>query len=90
MKCYAEYDSSTPSDWRELLNRAQYDDNALREVKQTFLAKGGVVANATLGTTQSMNLIGGGVKTNTLPTSAWVTINHRIAWDRYVHFISKQ
>ena len=39
---------------------------------------------ALTGTTQAIDLIGGGVKTNALPEQAWAVVNHRIATERSV------
>ena len=39
---------------------------------------------ALVGTTQAVDLIQGGVKTNALPESAWAVVNHRIATDSSV------
>lgn len=35
-----------------------------------------------VGTTQAIDLIEGGVKTNALPELAWAVVNHRIATQR--------
>jgi len=35
------------------------------------------------GTTQAIDLVGGGVKTNALPENAWAVVNHRISTTRY-------
>ena len=37
-----------------------------------------------VGTTQAIDLIDGGVKTNALPENAFAVVNHRIATDRSV------
>jgi len=37
-----------------------------------------------IGTTQAIDLIQGGVKTNALPEEAWAVVNHRIATQRWV------
>jgi Gly-Xaa carboxypeptidase len=39
---------------------------------------------ALIGTTQAIDLVQGGVKTNALPEEAWAVVNHRIATQRYV------
>lgn len=43
---------------------------------------------AETGTTQAVDMIGGGVKTNALPESAWAVVNHRIGESRFATFIS--
>jgi Gly-Xaa carboxypeptidase len=42
--------------------------------------------NALIGTTQAIDLVQGGVKSNALPEEAWAVINHRIATQRSVCF----
>ena len=37
-----------------------------------------------VGTTQAIDLIQGGVKTNALPERAWAVVNHRIATERFI------
>jgi Gly-Xaa carboxypeptidase len=43
------------------------------------------------GTTQAIDLIGGGVKSNALPEGAWAIVNHRVSTERLVfsffHFL---
>lgn len=39
---------------------------------------------ALIGTTQAIDLVQGGVKTNALPEEAWAVVNHRIATQRSV------
>ena len=41
------------------------------------------VLRASVGTTQAIDLIQGGVKTNALPEQAWAVVNHRIATQRW-------
>ena len=36
-----------------------------------------------IGTTQAIDLIHGGVKTNALPEEAWAVVNNRIATQRF-------
>jgi Gly-Xaa carboxypeptidase len=38
-------------------------------------------------TTQAIDLIGGGIKSNALPELAWAVVNHRISVLRYDHFL---
>lgn len=41
---------------------------------------------ALVGTTQAIDLIQGGVKTNALPEQAWAVVNHRLATERCAIF----
>ena len=42
------------------------------------------IYSALIGTTQAIDLVQGGVKSNALPEEAWAVINHRIATQRSV------
>lgn len=57
-------------------------DKALKAVENYFFKD--LAFRSLAGTTQAIDLIGGGVKTNALPEQAWGVVNHRIATERYV------
>lgn len=78
------YDPGFSDTMRDLVIRARTDDTALEKLQTALLAQNELVARAQLATTQAVDWIGGGVKSNAIPTSARATINHRIAgwrWD---------
>ena len=58
-------------------------DAALEALQQAIVARDPGAA-ASLGTTQAVDLISGGVKVNALPEKAHVVVNHRIAEHRQV------
>ena len=65
---------------RRALKRAPHSDRALHKAEEILFEDH--LFKALVGTTQAVDLIQGGVKTNALPESAWAVVNHRIATDR--------
>lgn len=81
MQCLAAHAPEMPESLRELIRDSAQSDEALKEAEKILFES--VPFKATLGTTQAIDLISGGVKINALPESAWAAIDHRIAIDRY-------
>jgi Gly-Xaa carboxypeptidase len=71
-----------PARLRKDIKRSVSSDKALRRVEKTLFAIE-PAAKAAVGTTQAIDLINGGVKTNALPEQAAAVVNHRIATDRW-------
>ena len=89
-QCLAAHAPGLPHKLRKALKKSVKSDKALKEAqKELFKSK---AFHALVGTTQAIDLINGGVKTNALPEQAWAVVNHRIATDRCVpsHLIHKQ
>jgi len=83
MQCVAEYAIDLPCYERRLIRRSLKSHRALRKL-QKLLFQQSTEFEAKISTTQAIDLINGGVKTNALPESANAVVNHRIAVDRYV------
>lgn len=81
-QCYAAHGPSLPSQVKKDVEKSLYSDRALREAESFFFAD--LHFKALAGTTQAIDMVGGGVKSNALPEEAWAIINHRIATDRSV------
>ena len=79
-QCLAAYAPKLPKSVRKAIKKSVKSDKALKEAEKALFTNIGF--KALVGTTQAIDLIGGGVKTNALPESAWAVINHRIATDR--------
>lgn len=62
-----------------MVRAALTDDAALQRLEDKLLRENEPLAGATMGTTQAVDLVGGGVKANALPQSAWAIVDHRIA-----------
>ncbi|EIW79289.1 carboxypeptidase S [Coniophora puteana RWD-64-598 SS2] len=76
--CLVQYDRSTSPDLRALVYASQGSDAKLHEL-EAKLSETAPDYFAQAGTTQAVDLIGGGVKVNALPEAVWAIINHRIA-----------
>ncbi|KAI0259581.1 carboxypeptidase S [Gloeopeniophorella convolvens] len=77
--CSATHDDAFPSHLRPLVQQAREHDAGLRPLTDALLEMDPDYWGAVLGTTQAVDLIGGGVKANALPRSAWAVVDHRIA-----------
>ncbi|PIL24979.1 hypothetical protein GSI_12866 [Ganoderma sinense ZZ0214-1] len=81
-QCLAAYATDLPHKLRKDLKKSVKSDKALKAAqKELFKSK---AFHALVGTTQAIDLVNGGVKTNALPERAWAVVNHRIATDSSV------
>ena len=85
LKCAATYGPSFPDEIRQLVYDAKDDDSEFGMMKlQDKLLKLHPNYASELGTTQAVDVIQGGIKSNALPDVAFAVVNHRIAEHRYV------
>ena len=82
MQCIAEHAKSVPSDLRTVIKLSAHSERALHAL-QAFVRKDKVLKSL-VGTTQAIDMIHGGVKSNALPEQAWEIVNHRIAVVRWL------
>lgn len=82
MQCLAEHAPLLPSKVKKAIRKSVHCDKALKKVEEYFFQVPSF--KSLVGTTQAIDLIGGGVKTNALPEQAWAVVNHRIATERLV------
>ncbi|OCH93649.1 carboxypeptidase S [Obba rivulosa] len=87
-QCLAAHAPVLPKDIRKAIKKASKSDRALREAGDALFELDGDF-RAFTGTTQAIDLINGGVKTNALPEQAWAVVNHRIATDSSVDEVKK-
>lgn len=66
-----------------MIKKSVHSDKALHKL-ESFISKD-INLRSLVGTTQAIDLIGGGVKVNALPETAWAVVNHRIATQRFAH-----
>ncbi|KIJ20621.1 Merops: M20.UNA [Paxillus involutus ATCC 200175] len=78
LECRAKYDEGFPASLKKLVHQSQTSDEKLRELGGRLL-EFDPAFYALSGTTQAIDLVGGGVKVNALPESVWAVANHRIA-----------
>ncbi|EPQ56473.1 carboxypeptidase S [Gloeophyllum trabeum ATCC 11539] len=81
-QCLAAHAPQIPSSLKKSLKKSVSSDKALKEAEKE-LFKDPILKNLA-GTTQAIDLIDGGVKTNALPERAWAVVNHRIATESSV------
>ncbi|KAG9309489.1 hypothetical protein JVU11DRAFT_10460 [Chiua virens] len=78
LECRARYDAGFPASLRRLVEESQTSDEKLRELEGRLIDFDPMFY-AMSGTTQAIDLVGGGVKVNALPEAVWAVANHRIA-----------
>ena len=83
LQCQAAHNPDFPKDLRKLVAKSAHSDKALAKLSKE-LERTIPQYKAVAGTTQAVDVIRGGVKTNALPESAYVIVNHRIAGYRWV------
>ncbi|KAG5645625.1 hypothetical protein DXG03_005616 [Asterophora parasitica] len=76
-QCYAEHGKEFPDELRKTVKRSASSKKALRKLEKEIFKNPAYKSN--VGTTQAIDIIGGGVKANALPEQAWAIVNHRIA-----------
>jgi len=77
-----EHARELPGHLRALIKTSVHSDRALRKLEAELIQD--IELKSLIGTTQAIDLIQGGVKTNALPEEAWAVVNHRIATQRWV------
>ncbi|CDO72068.1 hypothetical protein BN946_scf184962.g11 [Trametes cinnabarina] len=77
LQCQAAHDHGLSSHLRDLITRSRTSDRALAAL-EAELARTDRLFGALAGTTQAVDVVRGGVKTNALPERAEVVVNHRI------------
>ncbi|KAE9388747.1 carboxypeptidase S [Gymnopus androsaceus JB14] len=76
-QCFAEYGTTLPPALRDAIQRSVHSDESLRGAENILLQN--KAFKSLVGTTQAVDMIHGGVKSNALPEQAWAIVNHRIA-----------
>ena len=80
IKCIGERGEKTPRSLKQLIRKSLRSNKALKLVEDALFSNKDI--KALVGTTQAVDLIGGGVKVNALPETAYAVVNHRIAAER--------
>jgi Gly-Xaa carboxypeptidase len=76
-QCIAEHAELVPSSLRRIIKESVHSDKALESLQSFIHTDKDVYSLVT--TTQAIDLIGGGVKSNALPELAWAVVNRRIS-----------
>lgn len=82
IQCLAKYSPVLPAELKRLVKKSLKSDAALDQLRKELLAHDPTAASS-LGTTQAVDLIQGGVKVNALPENVWAVVNNRIADYRF-------
>lgn len=77
IQCLGAHAHGLPKKLRKAIRRSAGSDRAFLRVEKLILADPAM--RALVGTTQAIDLISGGVKSNALPERATALVNHRIA-----------
>jgi len=77
LQCQAEHDPVLPQSLKRLIKKSLKSDKALAEL-QKELIRSEPMFGPLAGTTQAIDIIHGGVKSNALPENAYLIMNHRI------------
>ncbi|KAH9945712.1 carboxypeptidase S [Amylocystis lapponica] len=86
-QCLAAHAPDVSSSLRKTIAKAATSDKALRAAQEALFEDS--TFEALVGTTQAIDLIDGGVKTNALPENAEAVVNHRIATDSSVDAVKE-
>ncbi|KAH9027920.1 carboxypeptidase S, partial [Lactarius hengduanensis] len=81
LQCVGQHAKGFPGHLRTLIKTSIHSDKALRKLEAELIKD--QEFKSLIGTTQAIDLIQGGVKTNALPEGAWAVVNHRIATQRF-------
>jgi Gly-Xaa carboxypeptidase len=85
IQCVGQYAKNLPAHLRALVKTSVHSDRALSKLEAELIRD--PIYSALIGTTQAIDLVQGGVKSNALPEEAWAVINHRVATQRSVFWI---
>ncbi|KAF8494750.1 carboxypeptidase S [Hysterangium stoloniferum] len=86
LQCIAAHTPDIPKKLKKDIIRSVKSDRALRRVEDALTPE----LRALVGTTQAIDLIAGGVKTNALPEQSTAVVNHRIATDSSVDAVKER
>ncbi|KAF5336103.1 hypothetical protein D9611_006330 [Ephemerocybe angulata] len=76
-QCIAEHAKDVPKDLRKIIKKSAKSDCALKKLGSIVLEDN--LIKSLVGSTQAIDMIQGGVKSNALPEQAWAVVNHRIS-----------
>ncbi|KAF8582795.1 carboxypeptidase S [Ramaria rubella] len=89
LQCLAAHAPDMPKHLRKDILRSKKSNKALRRVEEYIFPRD-ISTKALVSTTQAIDLISGGVKTNALPEQAAAVVNHRIATDSSVDAVKQR
>ncbi|KAH9039296.1 hypothetical protein EDB85DRAFT_1929792 [Lactarius pseudohatsudake] len=81
VQCVRQHAKEFPAHLHALIKSSTHSDRALHKLEPELIKE--QAYKSLIGTSQAIDLIQGGVKSNTLPEEAWAVVNHRIATQRF-------
>ncbi|KAH9066868.1 hypothetical protein EDB87DRAFT_466588 [Lactarius vividus] len=88
LQCVGQHAKGFPAHLRTLIKTSIHSDKALGKLEAELVKD--QEFRSLIGTTQAIDLIQGGVKTNALPEGAWAVVNHRIATQSSVSAVQRR
>ncbi|KAF7370753.1 Gly-X carboxypeptidase [Mycena sanguinolenta] len=83
VQCLAAHGATMPRWLKDLVRRSQHSKRALNKLRDVLIEDHQF--KSLIGTTQAVDIVHGGVKSNALPEQAYALVNHRIATTSSVH-----
>ncbi|KAJ6493697.1 hypothetical protein C8R47DRAFT_1119429 [Mycena vitilis] len=77
VQCQAEHGADIPKRLKKLIQYSAHSKHALRMLEKVLVQD--KAFRSLIGTTQAVDIIQGGVKSNALPEQAYALVNHRIS-----------
>ncbi|KIM32781.1 hypothetical protein M408DRAFT_14420 [Serendipita vermifera MAFF 305830] len=81
-KCVAQHAPGIPSTLKRAIEKSTDSERALHRMEEMIFADN--MIKSIVGTTQAVDMIQGGVKSNALPEQSWAVVNSRISTDSTV------
>jgi Gly-Xaa carboxypeptidase len=88
LQCFAAHAEDMPKKLRRELHRAGKSNRAMRKAQEIVFQN--LMLKGLAGTTQAIDVITGGVKSNALPEQAYALVNHRIETTSSVAAVMKR
>ncbi|EIM87284.1 carboxypeptidase S [Stereum hirsutum FP-91666 SS1] len=88
VQCLAMHSKSIDSTLRKFIKESTTSDKALKKASE-LLAEN-IKMKSLISTTQAIDIVNGGVKTNALPEQAYAIVNHRVATDSSIAATQKR
>ncbi|KAJ7767417.1 hypothetical protein DFH07DRAFT_1011128 [Mycena maculata] len=82
VQCLGEHGATMPKDLKKIIRRSAHSKRALHKLEDVLFEDRQY--RSLVGTTQAIDIVQGGVKSNALPEQAYALVNHRISTESSV------
>jgi len=89
IKCTGQHAPDIPPSLRRAIKRSTTDQRALHDVERVLFTSN-PYTKAVVSTTQAIDVIGGGAKSNALPELSWAVVNNRIGTESSVSVVQER